>query len=294
MTDARHQARLGGRRALVLASVAFVLCLGGAADLARAALVGATGEVFRLEGRLELHPRRWAGMLVVTRDVGPDAHFRVSYSRAIEKHPNRGSVTVALEIRRDTDGDGSTDAVERLTVAGKVEDLGFEAVAGPLAPLRAGDLVLAHARLERIPRTATYQRADLEVALLDSASSCPDLGPIPGGVEPPRKILFPSPRYTEAARRARIQGTVLLHAIIDCDGRVRRIRVLEELPLGLTGASVEALAQWRFEPARAEGVPVRVLLQLTVNFRLQGGRAPSGDALGPSVTVGELLVRPAE
>lgn len=294
MTDPSVGRRRAGRRAPALASAAFVLCLAGSVGLARAGTVAATGEAFRSENGRQPHPNRWAGMLVVPRDVGRDAHLRVSYSRVAERRPNRGAVSVDLEIRRDTDGDGSTDTVERLTAAGKVAGATFEAVIGPLAALRAGDVVLLDARLKAMPRAGVYQRADLEVALLDSASSCPEPGPVAGDIEPPSKILFPSPQYTDAARRARISGTVILQSIIDCDGRVRRIQVLKELPLGLTDASVEAIAQWRFAPARVAGVPVRVIYNLTVNFRIQGGRAPNDNALGPSVTIEVTSVRPAE
>ena len=90
-----------------------------------------------------------------------------------------------------------------------------------------------------------------------------------GGVLPPRKIYAPQPLYTEEARQGRIQGVVLLEAIIDVDGSVVRVRVLKGLPMGLTESAVETAQQWRFEPATRNGQPVAVYLNLTVRFSLQ-------------------------
>lgn len=111
---------------------------------------------------------------------------------------------------------------------------------------------------------------------------------------PPRKIFLPSPRYTEAARRAHISGVVIIQTVIDCDGHVCRIQVLKGLPLGLDEESVEAISQWRFEPARVGRVPIRVFFNFTVNFQLQSATARAGGALEQSVTVEGRVARPAE
>lgn len=99
----------------------------------------------------------------------------------------------------------------------------------------------------------------------------PCRGPLQAGgsVSKPVKIYDPQPQYTEEARRARIQGVVILQAVIDCDGFVTDINVLKGLPLGLTEAAILAVSQWRFEPARQNGQPVSVYYNLTINFRLQ-------------------------
>jgi len=93
--------------------------------------------------------------------------------------------------------------------------------------------------------------------------------PVGGDVERPIKISGPTPQYTEVARRARIQGVVIVEAIIDKSGRVTDVRVLKALPMGLDQAAVDAVRQWRFEPATLNGKPVDVFYSLTVNFRLQ-------------------------
>lgn len=90
-----------------------------------------------------------------------------------------------------------------------------------------------------------------------------------GGVLPPQKIFTPQPRYTEEARQARIQGVVILEAIIDEQGNVREIKVLKGLPGGLSDSAVETAKEWRFKPATRKGEPVPVYFNLTVRFSLQ-------------------------
>jgi len=90
-----------------------------------------------------------------------------------------------------------------------------------------------------------------------------------GEVVPPVTVFAPRPRYTEAARRVRFEGTVILKAVIDREGRVTALEVLEPLPLGLTEAAVEAARRWRFQPATLRDQPVPVYWRLTVTFRLQ-------------------------
>ncbi len=88
-------------------------------------------------------------------------------------------------------------------------------------------------------------------------------------VRPPGKIHGPQPRYTEAARKARVQGEVIVRAIIDRRGDVARVEVVQGLSMGLDEETVAAIRQWKFRPATLNGEPVNVIHDLTVNFRLQ-------------------------
>jgi len=90
-----------------------------------------------------------------------------------------------------------------------------------------------------------------------------------GDVTRPEKLSGPSPQYTEIARRARIQGIVIVEAIIDRSGSVTNVRVLKPLPMGLDQAAVEAVQAWKFKPATLNGQPVDVFYNLTVRFELQ-------------------------
>jgi len=90
-----------------------------------------------------------------------------------------------------------------------------------------------------------------------------------GNITEPKKISGPNPVYPEAARRARIQGVVVLECTIGKDGRVQSVKDLRGLPLGLTETAVDAVNKWRFEPSTLNGKPVEVLYILTVRFNLQ-------------------------
>ncbi|MGH9527368.1 MAG: energy transducer TonB [Terriglobales bacterium] len=91
----------------------------------------------------------------------------------------------------------------------------------------------------------------------------------PGGrVDRPTLISSPHPRYTTAARNARVQGTVVLSLIIGTDGRGHDIEVVQPLGLGLDYRAVQAVRRWRFRPATMGGQPVRVRANVRVNFSL--------------------------
>lgn len=89
-----------------------------------------------------------------------------------------------------------------------------------------------------------------------------------GGVSAPRLIYGPDPEFSEEARKAKYQGTVVLWAIVGTDGRVHEIRVQQSLGMGLDEKAIEAVRVWRFEPARKNGQPVAVQVNVEVNFRL--------------------------
>jgi periplasmic protein TonB len=75
------------------------------------------------------------------------------------------------------------------------------------------------------------------------------------------------PTYPPLARTVRVQGRVVLEAIIDREGRVENLKVLSGHPL-LIPAAFEAVQQWRYRPTLLNGQPVEVLTQVTVNFSL--------------------------
>jgi periplasmic protein TonB len=92
---------------------------------------------------------------------------------------------------------------------------------------------------------------------------------VAGDVVKPEVVTRVQPIYTEIARRAHIQGVVIVETIIDTRGNVTDARVLKSLPMGLSEAAVDAVRQWRFRPATLDGRPVSVYFTLTVNFELQ-------------------------
>jgi len=89
-----------------------------------------------------------------------------------------------------------------------------------------------------------------------------------GGISAPQAISTPDPEYTEEARNAKTQGTCILWLIVDDQGRPRDIRIVRGLGFGLDSKAVEAVKQWRFQPALKDGHPVNVQISVEVGFRL--------------------------
>ncbi len=116
---------------------------------------------------------------------------------------------------------------------------------------------------------------DIDEDFLDIPDAPPappqQVGPIivSGEVRKPEKLHAPQPNYTEIARRARIQGIVIVQAIIDRNGEVTHVKILKGLPMGLSEETIKTIKQWKFKPATLRGKPVDVYFNLTVNFKLQ-------------------------
>jgi TonB family protein len=88
------------------------------------------------------------------------------------------------------------------------------------------------------------------------------------GVTPPVPTHRQEPKYSEQARKAKYQGTVVLYVEVDPTGHPRNIRVIRSLGLGLDEKAVEAVNKWRFKPGTKDGKPVTVAATIEVNFRL--------------------------
>ena len=89
-----------------------------------------------------------------------------------------------------------------------------------------------------------------------------------GDIKEPRKVRDVRPIYPQEARDAKVQGIVIIEALIGVDGAVETVRVLRSVPL-LDQAAVAAVQQWVFTPTLLNGSPVPVIITVTVNFTLQ-------------------------
>jgi len=114
--------------------------------------------------------------------------------------------------------------------------------------------------------------------MLNSAPSVPVLAksPVPTPVKRIRVaarvaeanlIRDVTPQYPTEAGRARLEGTVVLMAVIDKDGSVKDVRVESGLPI-LAQAAIDAVRQWRYKPYLVDGEPVEVDSRITINFTL--------------------------
>ncbi len=148
-----------------------------------------------------------------------------------------------------------------------------------------------------IPKeVAVFKEAELPPDVINNANQGGVFGGIPGqgiigntgpAVPPPPKPAAPSrikqggnvtaasiitqtrPVYPALARQARIQGNVVLHAIIDKEGKVAQLEVVSGHPL-LVQAALDAVKQWRYKPTQLNGDPVEVDTTITVTFTMGG------------------------
>ncbi len=129
--------------------------------------------------------------------------------------------------------------------------------------------------------TACWADSAAETFSADSAAAVPPSAPPPppkatpsriklgGQVQAAKIVAQPQPLYPALARQARIQGNVVLHAIIDKDGRVGQLEVVSGHPL-LVQSALDAVKQWRYQPTQLNGDPVEVDTTITVTFVLGG------------------------
>jgi protein TonB len=115
---------------------------------------------------------------------------------------------------------------------------GIEGADGPLTP-------------------SNRQREDLDRPLI-----------IDGTIREPVALFRAQPEYPEVARRAHVEGVVVLQAVIGTDGRVESVQVLTSVPL-LEAAAIKAVRQWRYLPARRGDHPVKVYYIIRIEFTLR-------------------------
>lgn len=92
--------------------------------------------------------------------------------------------------------------------------------------------------------------------------------PLRGDMVAPVVLYKLEPEYSEQARKARIQGTVVLEGVIDERGRTHMLKVRDGLGLGLDEQAIEAVKQWRFKPATKDGKPIAIVGTFYLTFRL--------------------------
>ena len=88
-----------------------------------------------------------------------------------------------------------------------------------------------------------------------------------GQIKEPKKLKNVAPVYPDIAKQARVQGVVILECTISPQGKVTDVKILRGIPL-LDQAATDAVKQWVYTPTLLNGVPVPVIMTVTVNFRL--------------------------
>jgi protein TonB len=88
-----------------------------------------------------------------------------------------------------------------------------------------------------------------------------------GQIKEPKKLKAVAPVYPDIAKQARVQGVVILECTISPQGKVTNVTVLRGIPL-LNESAIDAVKQWVYTPTLLNGVPVPVIMTVTVNFKL--------------------------
>lgn len=100
-----------------------------------------------------------------------------------------------------------------------------------------------------------------------TAPGTPVAQPAPPPQLVPGELIFKvKPQYPPAARAARIQGSVVMHAVIGTDGTIQELRLIRGNPL-LVNAAMEAVKKWRYRPYSLDGTPVEGETDITVSFQ---------------------------
>jgi len=226
---------------------------------------------FRLDAKEELAIRALLESLAAAWNAGNMA--------AVEDLAARGdSRTVAVEaapsLRVQIEGENNPEPWS-LALEPEVESIHFH----------GQNFVGVRQGFRRVPRGAPSPAPAGEPLYLDAFAirgpqgwrfvriSAPKPGPqdtarVGGAVRQPRKVRNVNPRYPEGAKNRRIQGSVVLECLLTPEGKVRDITVLYAHDKGLADAAVAAVRQWEYTPTLMDGMPVPVIMTVTVHFRL--------------------------
>jgi TonB family protein len=128
----------------------------------------------------------------------------------------------------------------------------------------AGDKAAADAVAGKEKAEALAAKKKADAAARAKAIAAPVR--VGGKIHPPLKIKDATPVYPEIAKSARVSGAVTIEATIGPDGKVWDAKVVRSIPM-LDQAALDAVRQWEYRPTLLNGVPVPVLVTVTINFK---------------------------
>jgi TonB family protein len=136
------------------------------------------------------------------------------------------------------------------------------------APDPANHIVAFHltVKVRSMNGEAITEGQTLKVGLLPA--TLPGVYHVGGDVSAPKVLYRVEPEYTVNARKAKLQGSVVVYALISPEGRVINMKVSHRLGLGLDEKAMEALTKWRFQPGMKDGQPVTVEALIDLHFSL--------------------------
>lgn len=240
-------------------------------------LMAQVGEMEVLNGPVGFHTRNYLGFGVL-------ANIRANWQRVLSEKgliPASGqkAFTVEFTILKD----GSLDSRKLVESSGdpELDRTGLDAVAKS-APFMAvpdefsGEYLKlrCHFYLNAGRRIPSVSRAARGAGSTDTADNMPTAGEGTGtihgngGATRPRLIYGPDPEFTEQARKAQVEGTVVLKVTVDASGDVADVKVTKGLGSGLDEKAIEAVRKWKFKPGTEDGTPVRSEIAVEVSFHL--------------------------
>src|SRR5438034_4926107 len=206
----------------------------------------------------------WHGHAEVTRIDLKDGVLKVNANRVLLRYkkldhrflPIRGSEKVEIEIQTSKAGGKSLDLVKEWRKAFLTTGESFPENLEPYwRPF-----------IECLKKPKSEECEFYEQKALESYVY--RVGKVPNLTIPKIRSRV-EPVYTPVARQAGLTGTVIFSAVIDKEGRLRIIRIIQPVGLGLEEGAAEALRKWSFEPGYRQGEAVDVALTIEVNFDLR-------------------------
>jgi len=178
------------------------------------------------------------------------------YTRAARDSRIEGTVTV--EAAFDTNGNA--------TVIRTVKSLGYGLDENALTALRSWKF--APALRNGVP-VDVVALVDIDFNLANAPpAEFDDPARVGGGVSAPTVLQRVQPQYTDEARAAGLQGTVVLQAIIGTNGMAKVLTIVKPMDMGLTESAIDAIQRWKFKPAVRNGKEVAVAVNIEINFNL--------------------------
>jgi TonB family protein len=207
----------------------------------------------------------YGGILVEKLNLSPDtlrleghrAAFYIDKKNGTLMHVTYGKAQ-RIEIHLDQPFNSLNDAQ---TVLNRVFFLEGDAAEHAKPEFRRADDNIPDDQILRVSKQA-FRRPG------DNAPEAAADGDKEGIVFPPRPTYTPEPEFSEQARHAKYQGTVVLNIVIDKAGKISRIRLERPLGMGLDENAMEGVKRWRFNPATRNGEPVAVAMHIEVSFNL--------------------------
>jgi TonB family protein len=161
----------------------------------------------------------------------------------------------------------SAPSADKLGVAKKIllAAIGIATIAGPIV---LGLVKTPFATAQSSSPSAETDSAKGTAATFPATIAGQQIYHVGGGVSAPKLIHATDPQYTEEASKARYEGVCVLALVVDAKGKPQRVQVVRHLGMGLDQKAIEAVKQYRFEPAMLSGKPVPVEVHIEVNFKV--------------------------